>query len=425
MFPDRISYGGWSLDVHHPKGIHSGKEGPYYFDGFVPIYSIPYRTIYSVNVPNLFFAGRCMSVTHIALGTVRVEATLSTVGQAAGTAAALCVKRGVSPRELGERHIKDLQQQLLKDDQYIPELANEDPADLARQAKVTASSTRAIAEFTKDSYKTEEDHPLNMPRAVQFPRGLTERLGKVSLCLISENSESTEVTVRVRGAQTAGDFTSEKDLATATAQVPAGKRAYVTFKLDCPLTDPYVWLWVPKTPGVSWVLMEGAMQEGCRAYGGEGCKPWTVVKGHQYAFYADPPLRFATDYRPENVIDGVSRIVGKQSHLWVSDPQQPFPQWIELDFGQAVEVNSVRLTFDSDFRLKFPERPVPRQLVKDYRVEVFDGAVWKEVASAKENYLRLRAHRFPTMKATKLRLLVDATNGDPSARVFEVRALKE
>lgn len=425
MFPDRVSYGGWSLDVHNPKGIHSGKEGPYYYDGHVPIYSIPYRTVYSVNVPNLFFAGRCMSVTHIALGTVRVEATLSTVGQAAGTAAALCVKRGVSPRELGERHIKELQQRLLKDDQYIPELANEDPDDLARTAKVTASSTRSYNEYTKSSYKTDEEHELNMPRAVLFPRGLTERLGKVSLCLISANKEPVEVTLHVRGARASGDFSSETDLATATAKVPAGKRAYVSFKVDCALADPYVWLWLPKTPGVSWVQTEGAMQEGCRAYGGGAGRAWTVVKGHQYAFYAEPALRFATDYRPENVVDGVSRIVGKTSHLWASDPLQPFPQWLELDFGKAVELNAVRLTFDTDFSLKFPERPAPAQLVKDYRVEAFDGTAWKEVASAKDNYLRLRAHSFPTMKAAKLRLLVDATNGDKSARVFEIRAYKE
>lgn len=425
MFPDRISYGGWSLDVHNPKGIHSGKEGPYYYDGHVPIYSIPYRTIYSVNVPNLFFAGRCMSVTHIALGTVRVEATLSTVGQAAGTAAALCVKRGVTPRQLGQTHIKELQQRLLKDDQYIPEVVNEDSADLARGAKVVASSTRGYTEFSKSSYKTDEAHELNMPRAVLFPCGLTERLGKVNLCLVSENKEPVEVTLHVRGAKESGDFSAEQDLASATAKVPAGRRAYVSFKLDCAVTQPYVWLWLPKTPGVTWVMMESAMTEGCRAYGGGGGKPWTVVKGQQYAFYAEPALRFQTDYRPENVVDGVSRIVGKQSHLWASDPHQPFPQWIELDFGKAVELNAVRLTFDTDLNVKFPERPVPVQCVKDYRVEAFDGTAWQEVAAAKENFLRHRVHAFPARSATKIRLLVDATNGDPSARVFEIRAYRE
>jgi len=421
MFPDRISYGGWSLDVHNPKGIHSGKEGPYYYDGHVPIYSIPYRTLFSTNIVNLLFAGRHMSVTHIALGTVRVEATLSTVGQAAGTAAALCLRHGVMPRELGQRYIGELQQQLLKDDQYIPELKNEDPADLARTAKVTASSTQLFSEFSRKDVKTDEAHALNMRRAVMFPRGLTERIGTVHLCLISERKEPVEVTLHLCGADAAGDFTATQDLAAATAKVPAGKRAYVAFKINCDVTQPFLWLWLPKTPGLSWALVASSMPEGCRAYG----TAWTVVKGQQYAFFTEPVLRFAMDCKPENVIDGVSRIVGKESHLWASDPKQTFPQWIELDFGKAVEMNSVRLTFDTDLNTKFPVKPVVPQCVKDYRVEAFDGQAWKEVVSMKDNFLRHRVHGFQTQPVAKLRLTVDAANGDPAARVFEIRAYRE
>ena len=425
MFPDRISYGGWSLDVHNPRGILSGKDGPYYYDGHVPIYSIPYRTLYSTNIVNLLFAGRNMSVTHIALGTVRVEATLSTAGQAAGTAAALCLQHGVMPRELGQRYIGELQQRLLKDDQHIPELKNEDPADLARTAKVTASSTRSFSEYARKDVKTDEGHELNMSRAALFPRGLTERIKTVNLCLVSERKEPVELTLHLRGADTAGDFSATKDVATATAKVPAGKRAYVTFKVDCALTQPYVWLWLPKTPGVTWIMVASSMPEGCRAYGGGDNRPWSVVKGQQYAFFTEPALRFVTDHRPENVIDGVSRIVGKESHLWASDPQQALPQWIELDFGKAAEVNSVRLTFDTDLNTRFPDKPVVTRCVKDYRVEAFDGKVWKEVATVKDNFLRLRVHHFPTQSASKLRLTVDATNGDLSARVFEIRAYRE
>ena len=425
MFPDRISYGGWSLDVHNPRGILSGKDGPYYYDGHVPIYSIPFRTLYSTNIVNLLFAGRNMSVTHIALGTVRVEATLATAGQAAGTAAALCLRHGILPRELGQRYIGELQQQLLKDDQYIPELKNEDPADLARTAKVAASSTRSYSEYTRKEVKTDEGHELNMPRAVMFPRGLTERIKTVSLCLVSECKEPVELTLHLRGADAAGDFSATGDVAKASAKVPAGKRAYVAFKVDCALTQPYVWLWLPKTPGVTWIMVASSMTEGCRAYGGGDSRTWSVVKGQQYAFFTEPALRFATDHRPENVIDGISRIVGKESHLWASDPQQALPQWIELDFGKAVELNSVRLTFDTDLNTKFPDKPVVTRCVKDYRVEAFDGTVWKEVAAAKDNFLRHRVHGFPTQSATKLRLTVDATNGDPTARVFEIRAYCE
>jgi len=158
-----------------------------------------------------------MSVTHIALGTVRVEATLSTAGQAAGTAAALAIRHRATPREVGQRYIGELQQQLLKDDQYIPELKNEDPADLARGATVTASSTQRFSEFTRKQVKTDDEHALNMPRAVMFPRGLTERLGTVQLCLISTNVDPVEVTLHVRGADAADDFSASKDLAAVTA----------------------------------------------------------------------------------------------------------------------------------------------------------------------------------------------------------------
>jgi len=424
-FPDRISYGGWSLDVHNPHGVMSGKEGPYYYDGHVPIYSIPFRSTYSTNIANLLFAGRHMSVTHIALGTVRVEATLATVGQAAGTAAALCCQHRIMPRELGQQYIGELQQALLKSDQYIPGVVNEDPADLARTAKVTASSTRSYSEYSKASYKTDDAHELNMQRAVMFPRGLTDRLGKVNLCLISENREAVDVTLHVRGAKEAGDFSAADDVAAATAKVPAGRRAYVSFKVDCVLAQPYVWLWLPKTPGVSWALVDSSMPEGCRAYGGDKGRPWTVVKGQQYAFYTEPALHFQTDYRPENVVDGVSRIVGKQSHLWASDSQQPLPQWIELDLGKRVDLNSVRLTFDTDLNPKQPEKPVSKLCVKDYRVEAFDGQVWREVAAVTDNFLRHRVHNFPKLAASKVRLTVEATNGDPSARVFEIRAYCE
>ena len=72
-------------------------EGPFHCNPRVPIYTIPYRILYSVNIENLLFAGQHLSTTHIGLGTLRVQGTLSTVGQAAGTAAALCLRSGQTP----------------------------------------------------------------------------------------------------------------------------------------------------------------------------------------------------------------------------------------------------------------------------------------------------------------------------------------
>lgn len=425
MFPDRIAYGGWTIDVHHPKGIFSGKEGPYYCDARVPLYSIPFRILYSVNVDNLLFAGRHVSTTHIGLGTLRVQGTLSLLGQAAGTAAAMCLERKCSPRELGQKHITALQQTLLKHDQYIPELKNEDPADLARTATVTASSAMEFDEFTRGKISHRESHPLNMPRAVMLPRGRHERIDNMHVLLFSDRKEPVEVTLHVREAAAPDDYSSTKDVATAKAKVVPGRLAYVKFPVNCTIRQPYVWLWLPKTEGVAWRMMEKAPFGSSRAYGGDSPRGWTSQSGQYYACFFDPAISLPCDFRPENVIDGVARIVGTVSHQWASDAAKPMPQWIELKFPKPAKLNTVYLTFDTEMNSRSHDQALVPQCVKDYRLEAHDGQKWVELAAVEGNYQRRRTHRFPEIAAEKLRLTVTATNGDPSARVFEVRAYRE
>lgn len=422
LFPDRVAYGGWSLDLHHPLGIHSGKEGPYYFDGYVPIYSIPYRSIYSKNIPNLLMAGRCMSVTHVALGTVRVQATLATVGQAAGTAAALCVRHGVLPRELGESRIGELQQQLLKDDQYIPGVVNQDSADLARKAKVTASSTSTFVELGGAGIKTSDRHPLNMFRAVMFPRGMLERVDSINLCLYSERDEAVEITAHLCGADELGGFDTGREIVAASAVVPAGKRSFVKFKVDAKVTQPYIWVWLPATEGVHWMRLAERVYQGSRAYRGSMKGKWTLARDNQYAFYTEPSLKIASSFDAQHVVDGVTRIVGFDTHLWVSDPDVALPQWIKLEWPEPVEINEVRLTFDTNFNRRDPMGPVPPELVKSYQVEAFDGSRWQEVAVERENVMRLRSHIFERVRCSQLRVRIISTHGAPSARIFEIRA---
>lgn len=140
IFEDAVAYGGWPMDGHVPGGIRDLGSVPskiYNFDG---VYTIPYRCFYSKNVPNLMMAGRDISTTKMAFGSTRVMGTCAVGAQAAGTAAAMAVRRRCTPREVGKRHIGELQQALLKDDCYIPGFANADPADLARGASAQATS---------------------------------------------------------------------------------------------------------------------------------------------------------------------------------------------------------------------------------------------------------------------------------------------
>ena len=140
---DSVGHTGWPLDTHDPLGVDNPKgNGAWRLESPQiprPV-GIPYRILYSTNVPNLFMAGRNVSCSHVGLGTLRVSATCAVMGQAVGTAAAGCVRRGVMPREYGARFIGDLLCALHRDDQFVPGYAGRDPANLAVGASAVATS---------------------------------------------------------------------------------------------------------------------------------------------------------------------------------------------------------------------------------------------------------------------------------------------
>ncbi|ODS78703.1 MAG: fumarate reductase [Cytophagaceae bacterium SCN 52-12] len=70
-------------------------------------YYIPYRSLYSKNIDNLFMAGRCFSTSHVGLGGPRVMKTTGQMGAAVGFAASLCFKYRIKPRELYEKRLDE------------------------------------------------------------------------------------------------------------------------------------------------------------------------------------------------------------------------------------------------------------------------------------------------------------------------------
>jgi hypothetical protein len=141
-FYDAVAFGGWSLDEHNPGGIENISEPPSYFHyHFKSVYQFPFRSLYSKNVSNLMFAGRNVSQTHIALSSSRIMATCALQGQAVGTAAAICNQKNVTPREVGKTYIKELQEQLLRDDVFIPKRPANDADNLAKKASIIFGSS--------------------------------------------------------------------------------------------------------------------------------------------------------------------------------------------------------------------------------------------------------------------------------------------
>jgi hypothetical protein len=114
-YPDAFVTTTWSLDLHYPDPANSK-----YFPGeefkticktpAIKPYAIPYRCFYSRNVENLFMAGRDVSVTHVALGTVRVMRTCGMMGEVVGMAASICKNRGTTPRGVYIEHLPELKE---------------------------------------------------------------------------------------------------------------------------------------------------------------------------------------------------------------------------------------------------------------------------------------------------------------------------
>jgi len=125
-WPDRCVATTWSIDLHYPDPRYAaaspGNEfiSEARYTRFKPPYWVPYRCLYSRNVPNLFMGGRCISVTHEALGTVRVMGTGGLMGECIGRAASLCKKYHVDPREVYEKRLDEFTRLLNQSTRGLP-----------------------------------------------------------------------------------------------------------------------------------------------------------------------------------------------------------------------------------------------------------------------------------------------------------------
>ena len=137
-FEDVVAYAGWSMDNHAPAGFYDPGNPTIYHPAPSP-WGIPYRSLYSKNVVNLLCAGRNISASHVALSSSRVMRTCATIGQAAGTAAAVAIAHATNPRGVYEHHLEELQQTLLYDDAYLPGVTRR-PTEVTARAGLAASN---------------------------------------------------------------------------------------------------------------------------------------------------------------------------------------------------------------------------------------------------------------------------------------------
>lgn len=360
---DAISFGGWALDLHPADGVHSAKPGcdQWHSKG---IYQIPYRTLYSRNVENLFLGGRLMSASHVAFGSSRVMLTCAHNGAVVGQAAALCKELDCSPRAvLTDDHLATLRTRLQRTGHYIPHVPLTDPDDLARSVTLSVSSELVWDGFPADG----PDLPLDAARALMFP--CPE--GKIpSLTVQVSATETTRLTVELRASDREGNFTPDVTLETLTfdlTETPPAAPQTIRIEFDVANSKAqYLFVCFRANPAISiqgshrrltgiLTLANSANKRVAKkssqtpdpALGIDAFEFWIPERrpgGHNLAIALDPPLAI---YESDNLINGWERPVF-QTNAWVADPADSNPT-LTLEWDQPQTIARIVLAFDTDF----------------------------------------------------------------------------
>ncbi|WP_079417246.1 FAD-dependent oxidoreductase [Paenibacillus ferrarius] len=444
VFEDEIAYGGWFLDLHTPGGLlaptseHASAEGynetsSYMVKSYCGPYGVPLRSTIAKDVDNLLMAGRNISVTHAALGTVRVMGTTAIVGQAVGTAAAVALRKGLALADVPSEAIRDVQQTLLRDGCFLLNTTNEDELDLARSAQVIASSQAACyggevrADLLAAGQLGPQDDALNQRKGqwIAISEGV---LNRVSVCLTNRSGSPQTVKATILPVDHIWDYRTEEQplLATTELQVMPGDYQWIDWEVQLSERDGlkagiYIRLDLHANPHLVWHCADGIVPGQTCAYEmgqGKMRRDWN---GPTRSFRVEPSQNA---YPPEHVINGVTRPY-RFTNLWRSDPRESLPQWLELSWEELKLIRQIEISFPGsllwEYRGYAPFYRDP-QCPKDYRIEAFVGGAWKQLLEIRGNYQRHCRHALEQPVHTdKLRVVIDATNGDQSAAIYEIR----
>ncbi|MCC6491064.1 MAG: FAD-dependent oxidoreductase [Candidatus Hydrogenedentes bacterium] len=432
LLRDAVAYGCWSIDIHTQGGVLARDQVPCpslksdenWDRVSTNVYGIPLRALYSRQVVNLMMAGRPISCSYVGFSSSRVLGTGCIVGQAVGVAASFCKEMRMTPREVARSHAKQVQQRILREDGHIPGVVNEDPVDWARNATVHASSEAPL-------YFPEGAEPMDLrtPHAQVFP--VSEgRVDTVQLLIRSELPTDTKLSLALREAPHVWDFRATNDLARASAVVQAVSSGWVVFRFSKRVKpERLYYVCTSPAPGLHWMAYRdepgkpSVSPVGVTAANLPGRERWRPIVGG-----CALTMRLSPESKPfsaHNVNRGTHR-PDMWTNLWMSDPTQELPAWLELHWPSPIACSTLQITFDTNanYRVVDPLFRYP-DCVKDYRVEYHDGLTWRTLVEAIGNYARRRVHRFERIQTDVLRLTVLATNGGPSARVYEIRVYDE
>lgn len=436
--PDAVSFGGWAIDLHPVEGVFSPLPGctQWHSKG---IYQIPWRCMYSRNIPNLMLAGRIISASHIAFASTRVMATCAHGGQACGVAAAICLRDGIKPRDLLRPHsMRELQQRLLRAGQFIPGVEHQDPEDLARDARITASSEMALSQLVSCG----ESLPLTESWAMMLP----VNPGPMPLVEFTVDvAADTTLRAELRISSKSGNHSPDVTLKSLDIHLTSGNRQPLALDFATAIDETrYAFVCLLKNDGVSVHLSDQRLtgvlalcQAGNKAVAKSSIQSpppgigidtfefWTPKRrpqGKNLALRIDPPIRaFATN----NLTNGTNRPT-HAANAWVAGFDQNHPV-VYLTWDAPRTVSVIEIDFDTDFDhpmesvlMGHPERDMPF-CVREVRITNADEPA-TVLAEIHDNHQSRRVIKLAQPVVTKgLEIRLSAPAPGVPAGLFAIR----
>ncbi|TKC65583.1 FAD-dependent oxidoreductase [Pedobacter hiemivivus] len=435
LHDDAVAFGGWSIDLHPADGVFSEKPGCNQWHG-KGIYQIPYRSLYSRNIKNLFLAGRIISATHVAFGSTRVMATAAHAAQAVAMAAKICKDRKILPADVYHQgFITELQTALLRTGHHIPNVVLDDPEDLVGTAVVTASSELLLDELPEAGLLK----PLEFSIAQMIPL----KKGKCgTFSFHAESEEATELEVQFRVSEKSTNHTPEIILDKIILPVNAGRNE-LRLQFDVEMKDEaYAFVTFMKNPkiklhfsnkrvtgilsvfnSINKAVSNFGKQTPPADIGVDEFEFWCPKRrpeGQNVAFKYEPGI---DAFQASNITNGIDRPAAA-TNAWVADWNDENPT-ITIDWKETKTIKRIEILFDTDYDhpmesvlMGHPEHVMPF-CVRDYVIKDGEGKV---IFSKTDNYQTRNIIELDQPVNTKsLAISLVHPSADVPAALFSVR----
>ncbi|MCG6190483.1 FAD-dependent oxidoreductase [Maribellus maritimus] len=436
-FNDAVAFGGWSLDLHPADGVYSDLPGcnQWHSKG---IYQIPYRSLVSKTINNLFFAGRIISATHVAFASTRVMATSAHGAQAAALAAAICVEKGIDAKKIVEqKYMSNLQNRLNLRGQSIPGKAIDYSLLEIERPVVKSSSTYELKEmaFNGDWVRLDEGFAQLLPLKASV---------KYKFKILVNALVESKLIIQLRKSSKAGNYTPDVELEKIEMSLAKGKQ-FLNFSFEVTLdSDQYAFLLFQPTTNVlvktSEQRLSGTLslfqkmnkavsnygkQEPPEGIGVDSFELWTPKRrpdGKNLAFSVSPSIKL---FNENNLTNGFVRPY-LQTNAWAASLEDNSPE-VKLIWNKPQKIKKIRLFFDTDYDhplesvlMGHPEDIIPF-CIQNYSIyDKDENLLYKKTG----NYQTINNVVLETeVECTELKFRLEHPSKDVPAALFEIICL--